>query len=170
MHTVNKWRETIPTCARCGKQGQNKYKCTITKVKCNQCEADHQASSINCPKNQKRHRNHPEPNKRTHTHTKTSRTESESWINLQKRSKKTSITQLDWNPRLVLSKKVNVTQEVRTQPWLKQARLSQEFVDSRLKLTKISGEKKTHRLYRLTARGTLIRKKEKIKGAHSPHR
>ena len=61
-------------------------------------------------------------------------------------------------------KKVNPTQVVRTQ-----ARLSQEYVDSLLIFTKTLGDKKTTDwLYRPT--GSLLRKKEKIKGACPPLR
>ena len=73
---------------------------------------------------------------------------------------KTPLSQLERNPRKVSNKKVSLTLVVGTKARLKQARISQEFVDNDLIFIKNSGEKKaTHRLYRPT--DTSQRKKEK---------
>ena len=67
---------------------------------------------------------------------------------------KTHLTQLDRNLRLVLNKIVNPTQIMRTQAWLKQAKVSQVLVDRRLNFTKTSGKKKTtHHFYIAKGKG-----------------
>ena len=114
----------------------------------------------------KRNRYHRDPYERTHNHTtghkEVSQTDSIYWIILLKISKKTLLAYPDRNSRLVHNKKFNPTQVARRQARIKQARLSQILVDSRLNFTQSIGEKKTiHQLYWPTC--TWLRKKEKNK-------
>ena len=138
-HTVNRCRETIATCARCSNQVHNNDKCTIYEVKCYHCEADHQTFSRNCPKF----------NRETELNLIQIRERIPRAQAIQKLLRLNPNLQLIFSnavkntcnlnrskSRLILNKKANPTQVVRTQ-----ARVTQEFVESRSKFTKNWGEK-----------------------------